>query len=68
VDELWQKAASTADLRKHMDYLRQIEQLIYQDPPFIFLFAQKDLYGVSNRLNWEPRQDEIIFMYEAAVK
>ena len=68
VDELWQKAASTADLRKHAEYLQQIEQLIYQDPPFIFLFAQKDLYGVSNRLNWEPRQDEIIFMYEAAVK
>jgi len=68
VDELWQKAASTADLRKHVEYLQQIEQLIHQDPPFIFLFAQKDLYGVSNRLSWEPRQDEIIFMYEAAVK
>ncbi len=68
VDELWQKAASTADLRRHTEYLRQIEQIIYEDPPFVFLFAQKDLYGVSNRLNWVPRQDEIIFMYEASVK
>ncbi len=68
VDELYQKAASTADLRKHAEYLAQMEQLIYQDPPFVFLFAQKDLYGVSTRLNWQPRQDEIIFMYEASVK
>jgi peptide/nickel transport system substrate-binding protein len=68
VDELYQKAASTADLRRHTQYLQQMEELIYQDPPFIFLFAQKDLYGVSNRLNWEPRQDEVIFMYEGAVR
>jgi peptide/nickel transport system substrate-binding protein len=68
VDELWQKAASTADMRRHTQYLQQMEELIYQDPPFIFLFAQKDLYGVSNRLNWVPRQDEIIYMFEAAVK
>ncbi len=68
VDEFWQKAASIADLPRHEEYLHRIEQIIYRDAPFVFLFAQKDLYGVSNRLNWEPRQDEIIFLYEASVK
>lgn len=68
VDDLYQRAASTADLRRHTQYLQQMEELIYQDPPFIFLFAQKDLYGVSTRLNWEPRQDEVIFMYEASLR
>jgi len=48
--------------------LQEVEKAIYEDPPFIFLFAQKDLYGVSNRLDWSPRSDEWIILYGASVK
>lgn len=68
VDRLIGQAAETTDADQHADILRQIEEKIYEDPPFIFLFAYKDAYGISNDLDWEPRRDEAIYMYEASVK
>ena len=66
VDGLIAEAASTTDEEAHADVLRRIEEIIYDDPPFIFLFAYQDSYGVANRLAWEPRSDELIYMYEVS--
>ena len=67
VDRLTAKAASTLDQRKQDALIRQIQRVIYKDPPFIYLFAYKDLYGVSNRLHWKPQSDELIDLYDAAI-
>lgn len=67
VDQLTAQAASTLDEDEHADLLGQVQQEIRDDPPFIFLFAYEDLYGVSNRLDWQPRSDELIYMYEASL-
>ncbi len=68
VDQLINEAAQTIDPEKHAEILRRIEEMIYADPPFIFLFAYEDSYGISKRLEWKPRRDEVIYMYEASVK
>lgn len=68
VDRLINQAAQTTDPEEHASLLREIEQLIYDDPPFGFLFAYRDAYGVADRLDWQPRRDEVIYMYEAALK
>ena len=65
IDRLTEEAGRTLDAQKQQDLVSQIQELMLQDPPFIFLFAYEDLYGVSNRLAWEPRRDESIYMYEA---
>jgi peptide/nickel transport system substrate-binding protein len=67
VDDLFQQASTTVDSDEHERILQDLEQELYDDPPFIFLYAQEDLYGTSTRLNWEPRADELIFMYGASV-
>jgi len=67
IDALIDKALSTVG-DEHVKGLQEVEKAIYDDPPFIFLFAQKDLYGVSNRLDWSPRSDEWIILYGATVK
>jgi peptide/nickel transport system substrate-binding protein len=67
VDAGINKAASTVGA-EHVQAVQDVEKLVYEDPPFIFLFAQKDLYGVSNRIDWSPRGDELINMYFASVK
>jgi peptide/nickel transport system substrate-binding protein len=67
VDRLTAKAAATLDQRKQDALIRKIQRIIYKDPPFIYLFAYKDLYGVSTRLHWKPRSDELIYLYDAAV-
>jgi len=67
IDALIDEAQSTVG-DEHVNNLQEVEKAIYEDPPFIFLFAQKDLYGVSNRLDWSPRSDEWIILYGASVK
>lgn len=68
VDKLTARAASTLDQAKQDALIRQIQRRIYRDPPFIYLFAYKDLYGVSKRLDWKPRSDELIYLYDASLR
>lgn len=68
MDELIDKANQTADPEKHEGYLRQLLRLMYDDPPFGFLYNQRDIYGVNKRVAWEPRSDEDINLYGAYVK
>jgi peptide/nickel transport system substrate-binding protein len=64
VDALINKAARTANREQHAQALKDAERLIYEDPPFIFLYAYEDLYGISTELSWKPRRDEQIYLYE----
>lgn len=68
VDKLVAKAGKTLNQAKQDALIRQAQRLMYKDPPFIFLYAYKDLYGVSNRLSWKPRSDELIYLYDAKLK
>jgi peptide/nickel transport system substrate-binding protein len=68
VDNLITQAATTLNAKKEAAVILQFQKAILANPPFIFLFAYKDIYGVSNQLNWTPRTDETIDMYEASLK
>lgn len=68
VDALIAQGASTLNPAKEDAVIVKFQKAILADPPFIYLFAYKDLYGVSKRLNWTPRSDETINMYEASLK
>jgi peptide/nickel transport system substrate-binding protein len=57
-------AAEAASPETHEQALQDAERLIYDDPAFIYLFAYKDIYGVSEDLPWKPRRDEQIYLYE----
>jgi peptide/nickel transport system substrate-binding protein len=57
-------AAEAASAETHEQALQDAERLIYDDPAFIYLYAYKDIYGVSNELPWKPRRDEQIYLYE----
>lgn len=66
VDRLTNEASATLNDKKRIALLHKVQGALRGDPPFIFLYAYKDLYGVSKRLNWSPRSDETIYMYEAS--
>lgn len=68
VDKAINAAADTLSPAKENAALASAQRQIQADPPFIYLFAYRDLYGVSKRLNWKPRSDELIYMYEASLK
>jgi peptide/nickel transport system substrate-binding protein len=41
---------------------RDLQVQIQEAAPWIFLWAQHDLYGVNSELNWSPRDDEQILL------
>jgi peptide/nickel transport system substrate-binding protein len=47
------------------EVVNQMLEVMYNDPPWLFLYFQPDFYGVSNRIDWEPRRDEKVVVYSA---
>lgn len=55
---------STLDPEKRKEYYSKALHILYDDPGWIFLYQQKDLYGASKRIKWEARSDERIFLID----
>jgi peptide/nickel transport system substrate-binding protein len=68
LDALIDEAAVTVDQAKQDTLISQVEKKLLADAPFLYLYAQVDLYGVSQRLVWEPSIDESVYMYDAETK
>jgi len=60
VTELVLQARNTFDDAERAELYAQVQQIIYQEVPWISLFQQFDIYGVRADLNWQPRQDQKI--------
>ncbi|MFB6071773.1 MAG: ABC transporter substrate-binding protein [Halobacterium sp.] len=63
LDQLISNANSTAEKAQREDILQQANTLCNEQAPWIYLNRQYSVYGVSNRINWEPRNDERIDAY-----
>ena len=59
---------ATVDPKKRTDLLYKLQEIAHDDPPIIFIYKQVDFYGVSKRLSWEPRRDELIVLKTATAK
>ncbi len=64
VDEYLDEARTVLDEEEREDLYHQALEIIMEDAPFILLYQQEDLYGLSADLQWEPRPDELIFVYD----
>jgi peptide/nickel transport system substrate-binding protein len=61
-------ASMVVDPTARTQAMDALQQRVIDLAPWIFLWQQHDVYGVSNRIEWEPRADEQIFLYLAKVK
>ncbi|WP_181364976.1 ABC transporter substrate-binding protein [Arthrobacter sp. HMWF013] len=68
LDALIDQAAVTVDPTQQDALISQVEKKLLADAPFLYLYSQVDLYGVSQRLVWEPSVDESVYMYDAETK
>lgn len=65
VDEKIDQASRMSN-RKELDaILQELEMLMHEHAPFVFLFQYEDLYGVNSDLKWNPRSDEMMYMYRS---
>lgn len=64
LDRLVDEARGTLDDKKRRALYSQAQRMIAVMSPAIFGMQVEDMYGVSNRVNWKPRPDEMIWAKE----
>ncbi len=68
LDQVLLAAQSEMDVEERLDYYRDALWFIREGAPWIFLYQQKDIYGVNTRVKWQPRPDELIWAFDAEIK
>jgi len=58
-------AITIVDPKKRLEAWADIQQMVANEAPWVFLWQQHDLYGVASWVDWQPRADEKVWMYEA---
>ena len=56
----WTKLEQTRDPAEEKAITDQMQEVMYNDPPWLFLYFQPDFYGVASDVDWQPRRDEIV--------
>lgn len=68
-DELRMKAGSTLDDAKAEKAWEEVQVMLKEEAPAIFLYQQFDTYAYNKKLkNWTPRLDEMILLYGASLE
>lgn len=62
------EGVSIMDDKKRLEQWHRINKLWIDETPAVPLYQQIDLYGVSRRLNWKARSDEVIKAYDMSLK
>ncbi len=68
VDKLLDEARATMDPEKRKELYWKLQELLYEEAPVIKAWQQSHIFGVSNRLDWEPWIDNILLMYYAKLR
>lgn len=64
LDELVAEAVYLVEPEAMVEAWNEIQQIVYDEAPWIFLWQQHDLWGVNQNLDWTPRADERVLGFE----
>ena len=64
----WDQLSVVRDAEGQQQLVHEMLEIWYNDPPWLMLYFQPDFYGVSERINWEPRRDENVSVYNVGLK
>jgi peptide/nickel transport system substrate-binding protein len=64
LDKLIDEARGTLDEARRKTIYSQIQKMMWENPYSIPGMQVVDMYGVSNRVSWKPRPDEMIWAKE----
>jgi peptide/nickel transport system substrate-binding protein len=68
LDQLIDQARSILDQPRRRQIYSQIQKMIKEEAPSIFLFHQYDTLGVSKKVDYAARGDEWLWLYDAKPK
>jgi len=64
---LYNQLVTTRDAAQRKDLSGQLQQVVHDDPAYLFLWQQFHWYGVNKKLDWQPRPDEYVYFDEAVL-
>jgi peptide/nickel transport system substrate-binding protein len=67
IDEKIARAQTLLEPKARAEAYAELQRLIRDEAPWVFLWQQHDLYGVAKQVEWTPRADEKVWMYDAKV-
>jgi peptide/nickel transport system substrate-binding protein len=67
IDEKIARAQTLLEPKARAEAYAELQRLIRDEAPWVFLWQQHDLYGVAQQVEWTPRADEKVWMYDAKV-
>lgn len=60
----WEEIAAATTDEERRAVIDRMLKVFYNDPPWLMLYFQPDFYGVSNRIAFEPRRDEKVYLFD----
>ena len=67
IDEKVARASTLMDPKARAEAYAELQRLVHDEAPWVFLWQQHDLYGVAQSVEWTPRADEKMWMYDAKI-
>ena len=67
-NRMFDEAQSIMDEKKRLAEYHRINKLWIEEMPAVPLYQQIDLYGVTKRVNWKARSDEVINAYGMSLR
>lgn len=63
-ENLIDQATTTFNDSSRARLLNEAQSIAYEEAPWIWLWRKYDFYGVSENLDWKPRRDGLIYLYQ----
>lgn len=67
-DQLIKAAMQNMDEEERVEQYQKAQELIAEDRPHIYLYQLDGVYGVNDRINYEPRLNEMFYVDEITLK
>src|SRR5437867_3171969 len=68
LDKILEEAQATNDAERRKALYAKAQELIYEEAPIIKAYQQAHIFGVSNRLDWKPWIDNMLFLSDARLR
>jgi peptide/nickel transport system substrate-binding protein len=68
VDKLIDQEETTIDPKTRQAAFTQLQTILKEEAPFIYLYQLNNNYGMKKTVQWKPNSIGVLWMYEASVK
>lgn len=63
----WPEIAAAETPEEQRTVINRMLEVFYNDPPWLMLYFQPDFYGVANRVDFQPRRDEKVYLWNVSL-